>query len=61
MKTVLPWLISLAVLATLVVLVADIRKLFHKAQISRRANMLMHWRIGLQKAPLVPVPVLVES
>ncbi len=50
MKTAMPWLISLAVLATVGVLVAGIVNMFRKDQNPRRANVLMRWRVGLQAA-----------
>ena len=50
MKAAMPWLISLAALATAGVLVAGIVNMFRKDQKPRRANMLMRWRVGLQAA-----------
>ncbi len=50
MKTAMPWLISLAALATAGVLVAGIVNMFRKDQSPRRAQRLMRWRIGLQVA-----------
>jgi hypothetical protein len=50
MKAAIPWLISLAALATLAVLVGGIVNMFRKDQNPRRANKLMRWRVGLQAA-----------
>ena len=50
MKAAIPWLISLAALATAGVLVAGIVNMFRKHQDPRRANRLMRWRVGLQAA-----------
>ena len=50
MKAAMPWMISLAALATLGVLVAGIVNMFRKDQSPRRANILMRWRVGLQAA-----------
>ena len=50
MKAAIPWLISIAALATLGVLVAGIVNMFRKNQDPRRANRLMRWRVGLQAA-----------
>ena len=50
MKAVIPWLISVAALATLGVLVAGIVNMFRRDQNPRRANKLMRWRVGLQAA-----------
>ena len=48
MKTLMPWLISLAALATFAVLVAGIVNMFRKTQDPKRANALMRWRLGFQ-------------
>ena len=48
MKTLMPWLISLAALATFAVLVAGIVNMFRKTQDPKRANVLMRWRVGFQ-------------
>jgi hypothetical protein len=48
MKEAMPWLISLAALATLAVLVIGIVNMFRKDQNPNRANVLMRWRVGLQ-------------
>ncbi len=48
MKTLMPWLISVAALATFAVLVAGILNMFRNTQDPKGANALMRWRLGLQ-------------
>ncbi len=49
-QAAIPWLITLAALATAAVLVAGIVNMFRRDHDPRRANRLMRWRVGLQAA-----------
>ena len=53
MKTALPWIISLAALATLAVLAAGILQMLRKTQHPKQSNILMRWRVGLQLGAVV--------
>ena len=53
MKAAIPWLITLAALATAAVLVAGIVNMFRRDHDPRRANRLMRWRVGLQAAAVM--------
>ncbi len=53
MKTAMPWLITLAALATAGVLAAGLVNMSRKDQKPRRANRLMRWRVGLQAAAVL--------